>query len=222
MATGVATITLTLNNGGNSNNIVRQTFSVAVVPPPPPTLDPIANVTVPQNAGVQTITLTGITSGAPAANQVLRVSATSNNPRVILAPTIRYTSTGNTALLSFMPSGRFTGVATITVTVTSGHGSVHQQFTISVAPPISLSSSSSLAGNAAVGTNTVATLKSAAKANGQFSFQVTGLSGGKYVVQATTDLIHWTSVQTNTAPFTFQDGATAGFNQRFYRAVYLP
>jgi hypothetical protein len=41
------------------------------------------------------------------------------------------------------------------------------------------------------------------------------------VVQATTDLAHWTSIQTNTAPFTVQD-RTAGAQQRFYRAYYQP
>jgi hypothetical protein len=51
---------------------------------------------------------------------------------------------------------------------------------------------------------------------------VTGVPGGKYVVQATSDLVHWTSVQTNTAPFVFQDGAANGFAQQFYRAYYLP
>jgi hypothetical protein len=68
----------------------------------------------------------------------------------------------------------------------------------------------------------VATLTSAVRTGGHFSFQVTGVSGGKYVVQATSDLAHWTSLQTNTAPFTFQESTTNNVGQRFYRATYLP
>jgi hypothetical protein len=40
-----------------------------------------------------------------------------------------------------------------------------------------------------------------------------------YVVQASTNLLDWVSVLSNTAPFVFVDSNTAGFNQRFYRAL---
>ncbi len=72
------------------------------------------------------------------------------------------------------------------------------------------------------GTNVEATLTSMTQTSGQFSFQVTGLPGGQYVVQETTDLTHWISVQTNNAPFAFQTSTTDGSSQRFYRAFYLP
>ena len=66
-----------------------------------------------------------------------------------------------------------------------------------------------------------ATLTSAARSGGQFSFTVAGLTGQQYVVQASTNLIDWDSVQTNTAPFVFTDTAASNFNQRFYRTYCL-
>ena len=55
-----------------------------------------------------------------------------------------------------------------------------------------------------------------------FSFSVSGFSGYEYVVQSSTDLINWVSVQTNTAPFTFTDTNAASMQQCFYQAYLLP
>jgi hypothetical protein len=52
--------------------------------------------------------------------------------------------------------------------------------------------------------------------SGQYSFDVAGASGATYVVQASSDLKNWTSVQTNVAPFTFVDNS-ASAGQLFYR-----
>ena len=61
---GSATITVTVNDGGASNNLVSQTFTVTVNPVnQPPTLNALANVTINENAGLQTVNLSGITSG---------------------------------------------------------------------------------------------------------------------------------------------------------------
>jgi Divergent InlB B-repeat domain/Bacterial Ig domain len=67
-----------------------------------------------------------------------------------------------------------------------------------------------------------ATLDSAAYADGQYAFQVSGASGYKYLVQASTDLVNWVSIQTNTAPFTFVDTNAGQFDQRFYRSIFKP
>ena len=61
----------------------------------------------------------------------------------------------------------------------------------------------------------------AAPAKGQFALTVAGTAGNKYAVQASTDMVNWISLLTNTAPFTFVDSNASKFNQRFYRAVYL-
>jgi len=56
---------------------------------------------------------------------------------------------------------------------------------------------------------------------GHFGFAVSGTSGVKYVVQASSDLVHWIAVQTNLAPFAFAESNVAGFSQRFYRTYSL-
>jgi len=56
---------------------------------------------------------------------------------------------------------------------------------------------------------------------GQFALTVNGVTGFTYVVQASTNLVNWISVQTNTAPFTFVDVNASQFSQRFYRSFYL-
>ena len=68
---------------------------------------------------------------------------------------------------------------------------------------------------------TPATLGAPAQTGGQFSFSVTGVTGYQYVVQASTDLVNWVSLQTNAAPFTFVDMDAASFSQRYYRTYYL-
>jgi hypothetical protein len=234
--TGAATITVTANNGGRSNNIVSQSFTVTVAPIQPPTLDPVANIAVAQNAGAQTITLTGITAGSTTGNQTLKVTANSNNPRLVSMPTIQYSSPSNTALLTFKPVaiGNSTGTATLTVTVTDAdrfNNTVRQQFTVTVTAPatnapatvsasvVEISKPVTAAPSSVVSSDVAAKLTTVANSSGQFSFQVTGMPGAKYVVEATSDLTHWTALETNTAPFAFQDSANGG--QRFYRAVYL-
>jgi Fibronectin type III domain len=62
----------------------------------------------------------------------------------------------------------------------------------------------------------------AAPANGQFAMTVNGVTGYNYVVQVSSNLVNWTSVLTNTAPFTFVDVNASQFSQRFYRSYYLP
>jgi uncharacterized repeat protein (TIGR03803 family) len=70
--------------------------------------------------------------------------------------------------------------------------------------------------------STAATLATPLWTNGQISFGVAGLSGYRYLVQASTNLTAWTPIQTNPAPFTFTDPASAQFRTRFYRTLLLP
>ena len=67
----------------------------------------------------------------------------------------------------------------------------------------------------------VPTLTPAAHAAGQFAFNVSGITN-QCVVQASTNMVNWVSIQTNTAPFMFVDSNAGQFKQRFYRTVYLP
>ena len=66
-----------------------------------------------------------------------------------------------------------------------------------------------------------ASLTAAGLAAGQFSFLVTGTPGARYAVEASTNLVDWFSVQTNTAPFVYADARPAKAGQCFYRTVAL-
>lgn len=212
---GAAVVTVTVNNGGKSNNIIQQSFTVTVVSNQPPTLAPIADMTVAKNAPAQSITLTGITAGSPYQTHSLSVTVLSSNPRLIPAPSIKYSSPQNTAQLTFRPLPNETGTSTITVTVNNGglnNNVIHQLFVVTVTVP---STNDVVAMGAE--SNTKAALTAVGLARGHFSFNVTGASGSNYVVEATSDLVHWTPIQTNTAPFTFQENAATTPGQRFYR-----
>jgi hypothetical protein len=71
-------------------------------------------------------------------------------------------------------------------------------------------------------TTAAANLAPATHASGQYALAVAGVPGYKYVVQASTNLVNWVPMQTNTAPFTFVDANAGKFRQRFYRSVYAP
>ncbi|MGA2281384.1 MAG: Ig-like domain-containing protein [Verrucomicrobiota bacterium] len=299
---GTATITVTVNDGGTGNSNVTRTFTVTVnAVNQPPTLNAISNLTINKNAGLQTVNLSGITSGAANENQVLAVTAVSSNTGLIPNPTVNYTSANSTGFLTFTPAVNKTGTATVTVTVKDGGTSnniVTRTFTVTVASiptttkisrgqvsftkpltncvamvgqtktlsitatgsgtlkyqwkfngtnlPSAVSSALTLskvttnqAGtysvmvfNSTGSTNSTAqltvyataaaTLASTAHADGQYALIVAGVPGYQYVVQASTDLVNWVPVQTNTAPFTFVDTNASRFGQRFYRSVYAP
>ncbi len=67
-----------------------------------------------------------------------------------------------------------------------------------------------------------ATLASAVTADTGFSFTVSGVPGYHYVIQASTNMVTWESLETNVAPFSFVDSNAGQFNRRFYRSLYLP
>lgn len=82
--------------------------------------------------------------------------------------------------------------------------------------------STSCAATLTVYTTAAANLAPATHASGQYALAVAGVPGYKYVVQASTNLVNWVPMQTNTAPFTFVDANAGKFRQRFYRSVYAP
>jgi len=46
-----------------------------------------------------------------------------------------------------------------------------------------------------------------------------GSPGENYIIQASTDLVHWSNFQTNTLPMQFVDTTAAQYPVRFYRAI---
>jgi len=135
-ASGTATITVTVNDGQAQNNTATRTFTVTVnAVNDVPTLNSIANVTVNEDAGPQTVSLSGITSGAANENQTLTVTASSSNTGLIPNPTVTYTSPNTTGSLSFTPKPDANGSATVTVTVNDGQSAnnlITRTFTVTV------------------------------------------------------------------------------------------
>jgi len=100
-----------------------------------PTLNALPNITINESAGLQTVNLAGITSGATNETQTLSVTATSSNPGLIPNPTINYISPASTGSLTFTPVALAFGSATLTVTVNDGGTSnniVTRTFTVTV------------------------------------------------------------------------------------------
>ena len=137
-AYGTAIITVTVNDGQAANNLTTRTFTVTVNPVnDQPTLNAIANITINEDASQQTVSLSGIASGATNEVQTLTVSASSSNPNLIPNPSVAYTSPNTTGSLSFTPIANAYGSATITVTVNDGQAAnnlITRTFTVSVNP----------------------------------------------------------------------------------------
>jgi hypothetical protein len=58
--------------------------------------------------------------------------------------------------------------------------------------------------------------------NGSFQLQLDGTAGSNYVIQASSDLVHWSPLATNTASngfLYFSDTNTGAISTRFYRGV---
>jgi hypothetical protein len=138
-ASGTNVITVTVNDGQATNNVVSRSFTVVVNPVnDTPTLNSITDITIPQNAGTQSVSLSGITSGAPEENQTLAVTASSSNPTLIPNLTVNYTSPNTSGNLQFAPAANQSGSAIITVSVNDGGASnnlVTRTFNVTVQPP---------------------------------------------------------------------------------------
>ena len=120
-ASGTATITVTVKDTAAIDGIARMvskdfTVNITAVNDQP-TLDLPTNITVLEDSGAGTITLTGITAGG-SESQTLSVSAVSDNHELMLDPTVTYNSPDNTATLHFTPLADKAADAFITVTVT--------------------------------------------------------------------------------------------------------
>jgi hypothetical protein len=53
------------------------------------------------------------------------------------------------------------------------------------------------------------------------SVTVRGIPGYVYVIEASTDLVNWLSLETNLTPLIFTDTNAGRYSRRYYRAVYL-
>ena len=142
-ASGSALISVVVQDNGGTNNggvdAVTRTFTVTVnAVNDAPTLAVLSNITTNEDAGVQTVALSGIAAGA-GESQTLTVTATSGNPALIPNPSVTYTSPNATGTLTFTPVANASGSALISVVVQDNGGTnnggvdaVTRTFTVTV------------------------------------------------------------------------------------------
>ena len=133
---GSAVITVTVRDAGGKE--AKDTFVLTVNPVnDPPTLDPLSDLTLDEDAPLQTVGLKGIGTGAANEAQGLTVRAASSNPALISNPSVTYHSPDATGQLTFLPMLNASGTAVITVTVDDGQVENHearQTITVRVNP----------------------------------------------------------------------------------------
>jgi Bacterial Ig domain len=130
---GTSIITLTVSNSLGS---ATDSFTVTVLAPVyVPTLDPISPVSVPEDSTGDSVALTGISSGPGDGDPHVNLTVTSNNPSLILDPTIVYDGSSSQGTLVFTPMAGQFGTATISITATnddSPTSSFTRNFTVTV------------------------------------------------------------------------------------------
>ena len=128
------TYTISDGQGGGATGLVSVTV-IAVNDRP--TLDPLSGLAILEDAGLQTVSLTGISPGAANENDTLTVTADTTNTALVTNLVVNYTSPDSAGSLSFNLVANVFGTATITVTVNDGQPSnniVSRSFTLTVTP----------------------------------------------------------------------------------------
>ena len=188
---GSSIISVTVNNGQKTNNIITRQFTVTVVS---------AGSTAPKitSQPINLVALAGQTV-------TFSVAATGTSPL-----TYQWQCNSNA-----MPSATNAVLKLTSVTANqAGH------YSVTVANVLGMTNTTAAL---TVYPTAAATMATATRpSHGQFAMTINGVPGYKYSVQVSTNMISWSSVQTNTAPFTFVDTNASHFSQRFYRSVYLP
>ncbi|MBN1887593.1 MAG: tandem-95 repeat protein, partial [Thermoflexales bacterium] len=127
---GTATIVVTASDGLSTT---ARSFLVTVSSVnDQPTLDAIGNLVLDEDASTQTITMTGVSSGAANESQALGITAVSSNTALIPNPTVVYTSPQTSGLLRFTPVPDEWGTATIVVTVSDSVSTTVRTFLLTV------------------------------------------------------------------------------------------
>jgi len=115
--TGETTIQIFITD--EAGKTLTKTFNVTIENlNDPPHFDPIPSpITLDEDDGTQTITITGINAGA-GESQNLTFDVTNNNPDLITGVSLDYTSPSSTGTLSFSLSPNRNGTAVLTITLT--------------------------------------------------------------------------------------------------------
>ena len=121
--TGVVTVTVGVKDDGGGDDSVSISFKIRVYNSlnMTPTIDPVDKQVVFNNAGEQTVQLTGISDGDDN-SQNLTISAISSVDTIVPNPLIIEYSGGDNALLKYTPDSGNTGITTIILKVADDGG----------------------------------------------------------------------------------------------------
>ena len=139
---GTDSFTYKANDGTSDSGVATVNLTLTPVNDQP-TLNAISNVTINEDAGTQTVNLSGISAGG-GETQTLTVTASSSNTALIPNPTVNYTSPNSTGTLVFAPVAGANGTATVTVrvqdnggTANGGIDTISRSFLVTVNPTAS-------------------------------------------------------------------------------------
>jgi hypothetical protein len=119
----IRTVNYAVSDGQNSASGTRNIAVISVNDAP--TLAPVSDPkSIPENSGLQSASLSGISAGG-GETQILSVTATSSNPAVIPDPVVTYTSPDTVGSISFVPERGRNGDVTLTITVTDDGGTAN-------------------------------------------------------------------------------------------------
>ena len=163
-----------------------------------PTLAAIGNpAAINEDAGAQTVSLSGIGTGAANETQTLVVTATSGNTALIANPAVTYTSPGATGTLTYTPVANANGTALVTVTVNDGgatNSTTTRTFTVTVLAvndaPVVTGGTFTVPENSAAGTAVGTVTATDVDAGQTRTFAITaGNTGGAFAINSSTGAI---------------------------------
>jgi uncharacterized repeat protein (TIGR01451 family) len=128
---GSATIVFTVVDADGGSNNVNLLLNILPVDDPP-TLAAIGDLSIAEDAPLQSVLLSGISSGASNETQPLAVTAVSGNSALIPNPAVIYSSANSTGRLEFAPLPNASGIAVITVFVSDGAATNSRVFNVTV------------------------------------------------------------------------------------------
>ena len=133
-ASGSATISVTVNDGGSLNAIVTRTLTVTITPLNDlPILGGIPDVTTPEDTSTGPIGF--IVDDVETAAGSLTLAGSSSNPTLIPNANISFGGAGSTRSVTIIPATNQIGTATITIDLSDGDGGISSRtFVITVLP----------------------------------------------------------------------------------------
>ena len=227
-ATGTAVITVTVNNGGKSNNLVTQTFTVVVAktvsPVSPAIVNPLADhaVVAGQSALAPAVS-NGPGSIAESLQTIAAVVPTGQSVTMAWSPSADTNVTGYN-LYYGVTSGTYTNKTNVgsatNATVSGLIAGVTYYFAVTAYDAFGQESAYSSEISYLVPSGLASVQVSSAPA-GQSIVTVSGPAGHTYQILASPDLKVWTVIGNVTVgasgSLNFTDTNAAAFTQRFYR-----